>query len=367
MRTHSPLWLLPLWACGAAAPPAPDAQLLARLDLLEARTAALPCASGEQVRSQPDGVLVCVAPEATFDPAALADGNPRSAPVTWDDLEGVPADLLDGDADSFAGVSCPEGQLMVSRGHDQWACQPRLDVADFAAATTRCKAPAMMVGLQDGQAVCSESLAVDSLTVTDPDLLGFTWTLLETSGGPDDFQLYVEGQVHARQWSVGTQDVHADHIAQSLGYATLASGHRDLVVYPTLPSGQVPAFVEVAGTMAVREAAGDRRVPFRVMAAFDPVPGQKARIRNSWSAYPDLPAPTLTAEFFCFDERNDVVWHGQGAGGCAGVLGVWGVWARLPAPATPLLEGEELHIAFEVHVISASPGLADWRVGLTRE
>ncbi|MFT5454915.1 MAG: subtilisin-like proprotein convertase family protein [Myxococcota bacterium] len=105
------------WICAAAS----DADTLS----------GLPCGPGQTVvydgaewicASLPGDTLAelpCGPGEfAAFDGARWACAVPTTA---WAELVGVPADLADGDADSWAAVSCPEGDLLVV-ADGVWSC-----------------------------------------------------------------------------------------------------------------------------------------------------------------------------------------------------------------------------------------------------
>ncbi|CAN0560461.1 unnamed protein product, partial [Laminaria digitata] len=66
-------------------------------------------------------------------------GLPASFPPSthghaWSELTAVPADLLDGDSDTLAGLTCGAGQQAQFNGASGWGCVRNDPVADVAAA-----------------------------------------------------------------------------------------------------------------------------------------------------------------------------------------------------------------------------------------
>lgn len=351
-------------ACGTPSAPVDDGELQAlrdRVATLEARTAVLPCAPQEQIRATPDGTLTCVAPAPTFDPATLADATASTSPVGWQDLEDVPPDLLDGDDDSFAGFTCPDDQVAVAQGGDRWACAPRLHAEDFAPATLRCTPPELLVGVEDGAAVCADTVPLDGFAVDGVGPQGVVFPLLTTSGGVDDFVLAVGGDVSARTWSVGEGSVRAQHLAGTGYVARDADASPDLALHPAVQGVLKAAFVEVSGMVETWEAGARTPVPFRVTGALVPEGGGgRPAVQHVVSSFPGLRAPSLTASFFCVDGHGDVVLRSTTASGCINATGFWGVWVAFPRPATAVPQGTTLHAVWHARVIADAGSPVPW-------
>jgi len=58
----------------------------------------------------------------------------ESSAVAWDQVDGVPGDLADGDADTLAGLACAAEELAVQTGAG-WACAPLADLRGCPAGT----------------------------------------------------------------------------------------------------------------------------------------------------------------------------------------------------------------------------------------
>ncbi|HOX42734.1 MAG TPA: hypothetical protein PK668_04000 [Myxococcota bacterium] len=93
----------------------------------------------------------------TLDGHAVADFLLAAGGVSWDELAGVPDSLLDGDADTLAGLSCASGQVAKWDGA-VWACADDLSGGAGAGDITAVNAGD---GLLGGATEGSVDLAVD--------------------------------------------------------------------------------------------------------------------------------------------------------------------------------------------------------------
>ena len=100
----------------------------------------------------------------TLQGLAAADFRRADADIDFDDLTGVPADLADGDADSFAALNCADGEILVSDG-TSFGCATRgaslEEVADLIEQSTGANADggAAAVDIDDVNAAIATALS----------------------------------------------------------------------------------------------------------------------------------------------------------------------------------------------------------------
>ena len=230
--------------------------------------------------------------------------------VTWDDLEGVPDTLLDGDADSLAGLTCGAGQVAKWDGA-AWACGDDIDtdtqlteaevdafVADNGYALTADLAPVALSG--DFYDLANIPVDQDTLAGIACGVgqvikwSGAGWACADDVDTDTDTQL-TEAEVDAFVANNGYA------LAADLAPVALSGDYNDLLNVPadqdtlaglTCADGQLPAWDD---TNAVWECVDD--LDTDTLMALTCLDGQVAKwdgLAGAWACADDVDTDTNT-------------------------------------------------------------------------
>ncbi|HOX46034.1 MAG TPA: hypothetical protein PK668_20695 [Myxococcota bacterium] len=227
----------------------------------------------------------------------------------WNDLVNVPAALLDGDADTLAGIACGAGQVIKWNG-SAWACADDIDTdTDTDTLADLFCAPGQVAKWNGNAWACADD--VDTDTDTDTDTLaglvcgagqvakwnGNAWACADdvdtdTTLGEAEVDAYVADNGYALAADLATVATSGDFNDLVNVPAGLLDGDDDTLAGLTCADGQLPAWDD---TNAVWECVDDLDTDtLMTLACLD---GQLAKwdsLAGMWACADDIDTDTDT-------------------------------------------------------------------------